>query len=178
MEMLSYLVRHHFVVQLRTFGWLRLPKALLDPTTAPKEPLKRHPAARNSLLSPRTRPADDDVVSISSERTTIPSTPLSRQTRRTSHETQISHSGDSKQDEIHTLITNPHEPGEEQQMVLKALGTFVRDADLQEMLPRLILHLDGKSAFEELAAQEGWKRARVEVLLADIDSYLVTVRHE
>lgn len=76
------------------------------------------------------------------------------------------------------LITNPHEPGEEQKMVIKALSTFVRDPDLQEMLPRLILHLNGKSAFEEIAAQEGWKRAHVEVLLADIDSYLVTVRHE
>ncbi|CAK1355426.1 Nitrogen permease regulator 3 [Cercospora beticola] len=183
MNILSYLVRHGLVVQLKTYGWLRLPKNLLEQTQAKGETPKRPLHTRNNLLSPKSRAVDDDVVSVSSERTAIaaPSTPLSRQSRRFSRETQVSSQagGDKTAPEVYVNINDPRELSEEQRKLVDALKSSVRNHDLRDVLPQLILHCDGTHAFEEIAAQEGWKRASVEEWLAELDSkaYLTTVRY-
>lgn len=177
MEILSYLVRHHFVVQLRTFGWLRLPIALLDqPTLRSSETSERPQPARDNLLMPRTGPAEYEVVGSRSERMTAAQ--LSKLTRRTSLGSQASEIGNnSEKDDVHVLITNPHEPDEQQKMLIHALRSSLRDPDMQELFPRLVLHLDGQNPLEAIAAREGWRRACVEDALAEIDKYLVTFRH-
>ncbi|KAF2211557.1 hypothetical protein CERZMDRAFT_98439 [Cercospora zeae-maydis SCOH1-5] len=183
MNILSYLLRHGLVVQLKTFGWLKLPKNLLEQTQAKGETLKRSLHARNILLSPKSRAVDDDVVSVSSERTAIaaPSTPLSRQSRRFSRETQVSSQagGDKTTQEVYVSINDPRHLSEEQRKLVDALQSSFRHHDSRDMLPQLMLHLDGTHAFEEIAAKEDWKRASVEEWLAELDSkaYLTTVRY-
>ncbi|KAM3419082.1 Nitrogen permease regulator 3 [Cercospora zeina] len=183
MNILSYLVRHGLVVQLKTFGWLKLPKNLVDQTQAKGEILKRPPYARNHLLSPKSRAVDDDVASVSSGRTAIaaPSTPLSRQSRRFSRETQVSSQvgGDNTMPQVYVNINDPRQLSEEQRKLVDALQSSMRNHDLRDTLPQLMLHLDGTHAFEEIAAIEGWKRASVEEWLAELDSkaYLTTVRY-
>ncbi|KAI5370565.1 putative nitrogen permease regulator 3 [Septoria linicola] len=183
MKILSYLVRHKFVIQLRAFGWLNLPHNLLD-NPQPRDSVadRRQHAARYSLLSTRTRAVDDDVISVGSEQTAIaaPSSPLSKQSRRLSRETQSSaQNSTDKQKKVPILIADPHEPGEEHAKLFDALKTSIQDSEMRQALPQLILHLDGKHAFEEIAAKEGWKRAKVEEWLADLESkeYLITARY-
>jgi hypothetical protein len=181
MNILSYLVRHDIVVQLKTYGWLKLPKSLLD--KAVDEIPRRLHTGRSSLLSPRTRPVDEDAMSVSSGRTAIapPSTPLSQQRRRFSRETQVSAREEGKKDgDVPVLVLDPREPTPEQSKLLDALQLTLRyDEDLYDAWPRLLHHLDGEHAFEEIAAREGLKRSRVEEWLAHLKTkgYLMTMRY-
>ena len=175
-DILAYLVRHRFVEQLKTFGWLQAPleprRPLLDASVDNKN---RRPLSVASLLSPQLRPADDDSASVSSERTAIP---LSENAKK--EDVIKGDSGvDSREHDTARIITDPLAPSPEDAQRLQNITEWIEDAELQDRLPSLLQHFDGETALENIAASQGLKRSKVETWLALLqsDGFLLTFRH-
>lgn len=182
MDILGFLVRHGLVVQLKTYGWLRLPKKFVN--LEHMDPNKR-PLSVRSLLSPRLRPVgDDDSVSVSSDRTAIAVSSTGKSTtsssKRLSSGTQGSgQKGKDTGAEELVVITDPANPSEEEVKMIAAVTSSLSNEEMRENLPALLPHLDGEHAFEEIAAREGLKRARVEEWLNELEGrgWLMSVRY-
>ncbi|EME87188.1 uncharacterized protein MYCFIDRAFT_84218 [Pseudocercospora fijiensis CIRAD86] len=181
MDILSYLVRHGFVVQLRTYGWLKISKGVLDRAKPRELPLTRTPVAARGLLSPRSRAVDEDAVSVTSDRTAVasPSTISSRDGKRLSSGTQVPVSDESKPKDDFVIVLKPTEPSDAEAKLLIALRATFGDGEMKDYFDALLKYFDGEHAFEEIAAREGLKRARVEEWLAELDAndHLMTVRY-
>ncbi|KAF7186803.1 Nitrogen permease regulator 3 [Pseudocercospora fuligena] len=181
MDILSYLVRNGFVVQLRTYGWLKISKGVLERAKPRELPPTRTPLATRSLLSPRSRAVDDDAVSVTSDRTAVASasTISSRDGKRLSSGTQVPVSDLSKPKDEFSIVLKPTEPSDAEAKLLIALRATFHDGDMKDCFDALLKHFDGEHAFEEIAAREGLKRARVEEWLAELDAndHLMTVRY-
>lgn len=185
MDILTFLVRHGLVSQLRTYGWLKLPRSLLFAEVKP-DPNKR-PISVTSLLSPQLWPADDDAISVSSERTTIAAPVSQRQsTKPLSAEEKESARASAQQlqsgkadQQIHSIITSPREPTDEEAKLMSAFSRTTGSLELRENLHAILPHLDGEHPFEEIAAREGLKRAKVEDWLSELEKtgQLMTVRY-
>lgn len=157
MEILGYLVRHDFVVHLRTFGWLKAPAKHDHMVLKTGRAARELETARASLLSPHLRPTDDDALSVSSERTAIPL-------------------ADAEHTATNELLDAPSELILDTSSLLDGSAPAVRIIldlvtypELEEHLPSLLPHFDGEHAFEEIAALEGLKRARVDMWLDVLD---------
>jgi predicted transcriptional regulator len=91
MDILAFLVKHGFVKQVLTHGWLRVPLNYEPPSSGDEHEKqdRTRPFPIASLLSPHLRaaPDDDETISVSSERTALPpTTPASRpSTATTAH---------------------------------------------------------------------------------------------
>ncbi|KAK4902106.1 Nitrogen permease regulator 3 [Elasticomyces elasticus] len=160
MEILAFLHRHEFVTRLQTCGWLRS-----RPDTENRSKRER-PISGLSLLSPQLRPVDDDAGSIGSEQTVITTLPAQ----------------DEDMDDDHalrqTLIMDPTELTQDQSDALASMISSFSDAELRERMPQLLKHFDGKHVLEDIAVQEGLKRAKVEDWLATLqaEGHLTTFR--
>ncbi|CAK4031238.1 Nitrogen permease regulator 3 [Lecanosticta acicola] len=178
MDILGFLVRHGLVVQLMTYGWLRVPRYF---ATESNDPAKR-PLPVRSLLSPRLRPAaDEDAVSVSSERTAIALSSVGRSTssKRLSDGTQNPQQQSeevAKKDVV--TIADPVNPSEEEAKIIAAITASLANEEMRDNFPLLLPHLDGEHPFEQIAARQGMKTARVEEWLNELDSkgLLMTVR--
>lgn len=175
-DILAYLVRHKFVEQLKTSGWLRAPPTKRRSTIGEIEANKnRQPLSVASLLSPQMRAiADDDLVSVSSERTAIPISLMDRSPRRsiTSPETVNEESNA-------LLVDDPLHPTDEKSLCLHYIADATEDSDLRDRLSSLYQYFDGEAALEDIAAQEGLKRSVVDAWLGWLQDrgFLLTFRH-
>lgn len=188
MEILAFLVQHNLVIQLKTYGWLRLPKDLAKTVAALAEEIdpNKRPLSVRALLSPHLRPLEDDEVSVSSERTAIPSatTALKRlstgtQASQTSASTHSTGNHSTSADADLVLIRDPLNPTAEEADLIAALRRSLVTFDLREQFPEIVKFFDGETAFEEIAARLRLKRARVEEWLNELEGrgVLLTVRH-
>ncbi|KAK4506408.1 hypothetical protein PRZ48_000138 [Zasmidium cellare] len=174
MDILSFLVRHELVIQLKTYGWLKLPKTLGSASNQSTRPEATKRPAAHGLLSPRLRPLDDDTLSVDSDRTTI-AAPTAKTSKRLSSEAP---SKPDPQDDF-VLITDPTKPTTEEQSKLLALLPFeLSNVEFRENFSLILPHLDGEHAFEEIAATVGLKRSKVEEWLHELEKkrWLMTVR--
>lgn len=176
MEILAFLLRHRFVEQLKTSGWLQAPavpvmqspaSAFADTDVDEEANRNRRPVSVASLLSPQLRPqADDDVASVSSERTAIPIS-LSNYTPK------LPHSRESKPKNLdvtsaqatsndHTKfqsIKDPLHPSPDDELRLQYILDEIGDEEIRFRLPSLYRYFNGEEVFEEVAAREGMKRS-------------------
>lgn len=188
MEILAYLVQYRFVEQLKTYGWLQASNAMMSKSNPAGEQdlnQNKRPLDVLSLLSPQMRPLnDDDTLSVSSERTTIPiSVVESRKALKSTTSSPYNNTSTPGEIEIGSeaklqIITDPHTLSAEDRRRLQNIQDSVNDAELSERLPSLLRHFDGESAFEEIAAREGLKRSKVEGWLDNLltSGFLVTFR--
>ncbi|EMD01026.1 hypothetical protein BAUCODRAFT_29404 [Baudoinia panamericana UAMH 10762] len=155
MEILAFLHRHGFVGQLKTFGWLKLSTRLPSPPVA--DPNKR-PMSAMSLLSPHLRPVDDDNVSVASVQTAVPANSTSARE--------------------YMVVLDPAHITAEENVLVQHLRATLQDGELRERLPLLLPYWNGEHAFEEIAACEGLKRARVGEWLERLEQqgHLLTFR--
>lgn len=179
MDILAFLVRHGLVVQLKTYGWLRLPKKLASTSHhASRLDAVKRPGSARGLLSPRLHPADDDTLSVHSDKTTIPApTPNTRSSKRLSSETTSKH---SESDDDFILITNPSQPSSDEiAKLLSHLPFELSNVEFRDNLPLILPQLDGEHAVEEIAARVGLKRGKVEEWLGELEKkgWLMTVRY-
>ncbi|KAK4635141.1 Nitrogen permease regulator 3 [Fulvia fulva] len=167
MDILSFLARHRLVVQLKTCGWLRIPKDLAKQTRLSGIDPNRRPVSVRSLLSPHLRPMEDDLESVSSDRTAI-ALSTNKNMKRPGQGTATTS----------VLITDPAYPTEEQARLLEALQDRL-DHELAEHFSSFLHLLDGEHAFEDIAARIGVKRVKVEEWLADFETrgWLMSVRY-
>ncbi|EME49344.1 hypothetical protein DOTSEDRAFT_68203 [Dothistroma septosporum NZE10] len=165
MDILSFLVRHRLVVQLKQYGWLRLPKDLAKQTRHSGIGANTRPVSVRSLLSPHFRPTEDDLESVISERTAI-AVPNSKTAKKPGQELNESPTGANT---TYVVITNPSRPTEEQAHLIDVLQDRLESPELLEHFVPFLQHLDGKHAFEHIAARLGIKRIKVEEWLADLE---------
>lgn len=174
MDILSYLFRHNLVVQLKTYGWLRIPKRLANaPQPSARASPNRRPISSRGLLSPRLHPVDDDNISVHSDRTTI-AVPTSKTTKRLSAGKATD---DEKEDFV--IVTKPMQPTEEEGKLIEHLQFELGSAEFRENFSLILPHLDGEHAFEEIAARVGLKRSKVEDWLGELEKkrWLMTMRY-
>lgn len=175
MDILAYLVKHGFVAQLCTYGWLRrIPRRkkvksesnVNGKTQAVNQ--NQVPLSVASLLSPQLRAVDDDVVSVSSERTAIPlGMPKSEPSKPSVSTTRSSPGGEGFSEEgmpaePWAVILDPLDPDDEEAEFLANVREAVDDPELSDRLPSLWKYFTGEEALESIAAQEGLKRSLVE----------------
>ncbi|KAK5712878.1 Nitrogen permease regulator 3 [Elasticomyces elasticus] len=160
MEILAFLHRHGFVTRLQTCGWLR---SRPDVENRSK---RECPISGLSLLSPQLRPVDDDAGSVGSEQTVITTLPAQ----------------DEDVDDDHaprqTLMLDSADLTLEQSNVLTNMISSLSDVELRERMPQLLQYFDDKHVLEDIAVQEGLKRAKVEDWLATLqaEGHLTTFR--
>jgi nitrogen permease regulator 3-like protein len=182
MDILAFLLKHELVAQLKTFGWLQV-SSKHEAVTKDRETRssKKRPVsgAGVSLLSPQGRipdgshAAENDSISVSSELSAATAITAVNNGSRAGAPTSSSISTPQPQ-----IITDPMNPSEEVARVLKRIRASFEDPELRERFPALLRYFDGEHAFEEIAAKEGVKRARVEEWLGVLDGrrLLVTFR--
>ena len=181
MDILAYLVRCKFVVQLKTSGWLQAPTEPKKKTKDVEINKNRRPVSVASLLSPQLRPVDDDTASVSSERTAIPVSTVEAATKQSGKakrvEDQAEEHGNSQV--IPRIIANPSAPPKEDAEGLQRIIDSIEDEELCDRLPSLYRYFNGEAALEEIAAMEGLKRSRLETWLDQLqaDGILMTFRH-
>ncbi|KAK4957609.1 Nitrogen permease regulator 3 [Elasticomyces elasticus] len=161
MEILAFLHRHGFVTRLQTCGWLR------SRPDAKNRSKRERPISGLSLLSPQLRPVDDDAGSVGSEQTVITTLPA-----RDEDDVDDDHAPSQ------TLILDPADLTPEQSDALTHMIDSLSDVELRERMPQLLKYFDGKHVLEEIAVQEGLKRAKVEDWLATLqaEGHLTTFR--
>lgn len=78
-----------------------------------------------------------------------------------------------------SLVLSPHKANTEESRWLEEVGKSLSDQELREVWPVLCKYFDGRWAFEEIAAREGWKRSRASNLLGRLEKegVLCVVRH-
>ena len=166
MEILAFLVRHGFVGQLKTYGWLRAQSSTdrRDEHAKPERP--KYQASGMSLLSPQLRPSEDDNASVSSEQTAIQIVDAKVVDESTSMP-------GSRQD----IVLNPANPTDDDALILEHMWKSV-EPDFQERHTRLLPYLDGEHALEEIAALEVMKRSSVEEWIGVLhrSGHLITFR--
>ena len=179
MDILAYLVQHKFVEQLKTFGWLQATPAVQSGNTRAEANANKRPLSVLSLLSPQMRPADDDTVSISSERTAIPLSsghPESRRDRKASSVPSV-----TLDDQVDTfdIIKKPDELSATDLERLRHIKESVNDEELSGRVLSLVQYFNGDHALENIAAIEGLKRGKVETWLEVLqkEGFLLTFRH-
>ena len=182
MEILAYLVQHKFVQQLRTFGWLQaVPGLKKKAEVEPPGDQNRRPLSVVSLLSPQLRPIEDDIVSVSSERTAIPVSAADNAKRESNAIDSTTNAHNESGHEIKTLmiVTNPLDPTAEQAECLEKIRDSINDDDLRNRFPSLVRYFNGEKALEDIAANEGLKRSRVDAWLETLqnEGFLLTFRH-
>lgn len=183
MEILAYLIQHRFVEQLKTYGWLQAPTTPVTKVHRVEEEVNqnRRPLSVMSLLSPQMRPVrDDDSVSVSSERTTIPISVVEGN-KMQKDVTASPLDGIAKtQDEMDgfKIVTEPHKLSVEDTQRLQHIQDSLSDEELSERLPSLLRHFGGENACEEIAATEGLKRSKVETWLDSLqkEGFLMSFR--
>jgi hypothetical protein len=182
MDMLGYLARHKFVEQLKTSGWLQAPPTVRKSSTESVEPNKnKRPLSVVSLLSPQLRPlADDDAVSISSERTAIPvsiADTLKRQddaaraANAATSQPAVAHSGGVK------IVKDPSNPTNQDLLCLEHVRATVEDGELRDRLPSLYHYFDGEAALEDIAAREGLKRSVLDYWLDSLQEQRLLLKY-
>lgn len=175
MEILAFLVRYHFVEQLKTFGWMRAPATPTVPSptsdiagkdTEVEANKNRRPISVASLLSPQLRPqADDDVASVSSERTAIAISHPHKAMRPEPPHDPISIAREPLSDAIQSklispeIIRGPLNPSPEDELRLQHILEEIEDEELRLRLPTLCQYFNGEEVLEEVAAREGMKRS-------------------
>ena len=169
MDILAYLVQHRFVEQLKTYGWLQAPPSIMAKavTTEEKVNENRKPLSVANLLSPQMRPiVDDDTVSVSSERTTVPIATIEKSDAGVDTTAEVrngnSSLGDNNAHAATTIIADPRDLSSEDTQRLLRIREVISDVELSERLASLLQHFDGTSAFEDIAAIESLKRSKVE----------------
>jgi hypothetical protein len=185
LEILEWLWRYGWVAQLKTYGWLYVPKEIL------REPVVEKKSGLMGLEGRLREVAimdDDDSGSVSSERTAIAIKRggvggiLVGRSKRASDATQVSITASSngtvrevgEGSEERVLVKDPAEE--------KWLGRNLRrefeDDELRDIVTNVVPLLDGECAFEEFAARLGVKRGRVEEVVEDLErrGWLRTVK--
>ncbi|SMQ46747.1 unnamed protein product [Zymoseptoria tritici ST99CH_3D7] len=170
MEILEFLWRQGWVVQLKTFGWLSVPRYLLE---APGVVGLEGRFLRDVAVF------DDDSGSVSSERTAI-ANGRSRggdvlgRSKRASDATQISMAASSngtvrdageggKAESV--LVTDP--AGE--RWLGRNLAETFEEGEGREIVEGMVGLLDGETAVEEFAGRLGVKRGRVEEVVEELE---------
>ena len=167
LDILAFLVQHRFVDQLKTFGWLQAPNELKKVRIEQDANMNRRPVSVASLLSPQLRPADDDNISISSERTAIPIDAVGNERRpglgTTSGASSSLEAGlDSS---VPKMIVEPLTSSEGDAQRLENIRNVIDDYELRDRLPSLLHYFNGETALEDMAGSEGLKRSKVEAWL-------------
>lgn len=194
--MLAYLVRHNFVVQLKTFGWAKVlnqvQRAAFSSTRDRAESNEsrgslatsigsrdRPTTSIASLLSPHLRPSDDDASSVSSANTAIPASQAQKLLGAKALVTSNTAENGHTENEAFTLVYDPAEPSCSESRCLDYMRSQIEDEELLDHWPTLLRILDGQQAFEEIAAREGLKRGKVEGWLTTLvrDDMVMTIRH-
>ena len=183
MAILAYLVRHRFVQQLKTSGWLRAPATVVKKTVDTTINENRRPISVASLLSPQLRPVDDDTASVSSERTAIPLSKVDALKTRTvgpHHANQnLVQTGETVEAEASKLITTPLIPSSEDMQRLQHIKDSIGDSELIDRLPSLLQYFDGEATLEDIGPREGLKRSKIDgwLSLLQREGFLMTFHH-
>nr|POE71421.1 nitrogen permease regulator 3 [Quercus suber] len=166
MDLLAYLLRHGFVVQLKTSGWLMMPENLKQLRLQGDADVARTTNA-TSLLSPHIKNLEDDTASVSSERTAIPfvsAVAMKDRIRQLSDDSKAATDMNDISDHKH-VIRHPAEPSSEEAQALEYIRSTIADTELQEHFSSLLQYFDGEHVLEEIAAHRGMKRAKLEAWL-------------
>ena len=166
MEILAWLCREGWVTQLRTFAWVRVPafiKSLVDNQDAERslESSIELPPTRSRLGLPPNHPPPSPTSSTTSTHTAIPASshlPLSSQSQYP--ETNMTNA---------ILIPKPAQASGKTSRYLSAISMHVlksQGVEAQKVWGKCVRYFDGKHAVEMIAVGEGWKRKRVEGLVA------------
>ena len=165
MEILAWLVRWGLVVQLRAFGWLRR-----RPREGDEDEERWKPTSVVGLLGARlrsrSRDGDGEDSDRASEDTAVPF-------HASEHPEIDSEGADTG------LITDPLHPSPREKAVLKRMSTSLDDVEFEARFPSLLKYFDGEHAFEEIAGEEGLKRAKVEEWIGGLEKrgWLRVVRY-
>ncbi|KAK4547451.1 hypothetical protein LTR36_001107 [Oleoguttula mirabilis] len=164
MEILAFLIRHRFVMQLKTYGWLKADPSPYNSLVRSSKAKSKRPVSGVSLLSPH---GDEDSMSVSSERTAIPISDV-----------QADNMTFDKPSPDEFIIFDPSHPTEDESAMLEHIRESIPDPELRERFSQLLPYFDGEHAFEEIAAEEAMKRAKVEewAALLDREGHLLTFR--
>ncbi|KAF2771002.1 hypothetical protein EJ03DRAFT_52109 [Teratosphaeria nubilosa] len=171
-DVLAFLTKHGFVKQLKTYGWLKYTPTARDrraSSGAIERRKKRLSGGGISLLSPHLRPTElvesesSDVISVSSERSAV--TAVAAESPRARVAAQLR----SDAEIPHSLILDPKSISAEASRALGRIRDSLEDVEFQERFTQLCSYLDGEHVLEDIAANEGLKRARVEEWLALLD---------
>lgn len=167
LEILEFLWREGFVVQLKTFGWLKVPRWMLEGKVPGR--------AREFAISF----ADDDSGSVSSELTAIANggrlanrrlseLALGLGRKRGSDATapgSVFSSEEKEEGNGMVLVVDPKEHAG----LLECLQVEFEEEESREILGVILPFLDGEHAFEGLATGLGLKRSAVERVLEGLE---------
>lgn len=170
LDILAWLLRYGWVTQLRTFAWIRVPSQINRSVTKHAEQAEEpptHEKERVALANAHTglKPPPPNQAAPPSPS----SSGCSVSTAFASFPSTIAAS----------LIPDPRHASALPSRHLAAISTYVLEQQGKEVRgawERCFGYFDGKHALEIIAAREGWKRKRVEELIAGWEGLGILVR--
>ncbi|KAF2735197.1 hypothetical protein EJ04DRAFT_491990 [Polyplosphaeria fusca] len=177
MEILAWLMRGGWVTQLRTFAWVRPNDAGSTSSNRTTIPLHR-PSSPSPLPQgkPHHRPSPLHLKP-SEEATRSPLSPTHNVFSPAlpsppPHTT--THAGFAP-----SIVLSPQKANALESRWLEKIGATFEDSEVRDFWPKLLRHLDGKHAVEDVGAQEGVKRGVVWRVWGAVreGGWLVVVRH-
>ena len=168
-EILAWLLRYGWVTQLRTFSWIRVPSRVKEtvakqPETVPLQSIINHDDAATVAAA--------NLKSSPPNQLSPPSPTSSTHSNRTSFPYPSSSPTPS-------LIPEPRHASCLPSRHLDAISAYVLEQQGKETRcawDRCVGYFDGRHAVEIIAVREGWKRKRVDELMAGWERLGVLVR--
>lgn len=169
LEILAWLLRYGWVTQLRTFAWIKVPSHIKDIVAKQPEPTPPQPVSK---------PDDGPSVSTANLNPPPPNqlSPPSPTSSTNSNRTSFPYPSSPP---IPSLIPDPRHASGLPSRHLAAISAYVLEQQGKETScawDRCVGYFDGRHAVEIIAVREGWKRKRVDELMAGWERLGILIR--
>lgn len=169
LEILAWLLRHGWVTQLRTFAWIKVSSHIKEAVAKQPEPAPSQSVSKQddtpTVSAASLKPPPPNQLS-------PPSPTSSTQSNRTSFPYPSSPPTPS-------LIPDPRHASALPSRHLAAISAYVLEQqgeDAHCAWDRCVSYFDGRHAVEIIAVREGWKRKRVDELMAGWEKLGILIR--
>lgn len=169
LEILAWLLRHGWVTQLRTFAWIKVPSHVKEIVATQPEPAPSQAA---------TVQEDASAVSAANLKSPLPNqfSPPSPTSSTHSNRTTFPYLSSPP---TPSLIPDPRHASALPSRYLAAISAYVLEQqgkDTRCAWDRCVGYFDGRHAVEVIAVREGWKRKRVDELMAGWERLGILIR--
>lgn len=195
MDMLAWLLRHGWVMNLRTFAWVivwpeiryevdyglasvRTEAAYCDAVTDAVEEA-RSSAVDPSLSTPISSEAAAEKARLHRlrEKAKLDQISFSKRPKPVSTDDPSINDTPHVMELLPKVIRDPYRAEHVDSLYLQAISKCFPDEKTQKAFMRFSRYFDGREALENIALKEGMKRKEAWALLAQFDEYLLTTRH-
>ncbi|KAF2668067.1 UPF0171-domain-containing protein [Microthyrium microscopicum] len=190
MIVLAWLMRHGWVTQLRTFGWIRVSPSVKLAVATRLDLERRNPRSTTRSIGSSGSPYINSTYDLDASISTIrapslspfrPSAPSNNASPMLSSTSAHDHADDTANVYSTSIIHSPQGASAVELKWIEYIGSSFseEDSEAKELWPTLLKYFDGKHAFEEIYVREGLKKRKVAAVLGRLASagLLVSVKH-